>query len=78
MTDLGGALGAGFWQAQIVDGIDSGPRINELVWVLDRGRARWLIGQQRVAINPLLPGFNLSGAQMAYTNSPDYLYARPH
>jgi hypothetical protein len=76
VTDLGGALGPGNWQAQIADGIDNPPRINELIWVLDRGPARWLFGQQRVAINPLLPGFDLSGAQMAYTNSPEYLYTQ--
>jgi hypothetical protein len=76
LTDIGGALGPGYWQAHIVDGIDSQPRIDELIWVLDKGPSRWLFGQQRVAINPLLPGFDLSGAQMAYTNSPEYLYAQ--
>ncbi|MEZ5520803.1 MAG: hypothetical protein R3F08_04935 [Dokdonella sp.] len=76
VTDLGGALGPGYWQAQVVDGIEGSPRINELIWVRDKGPARWLFGQQRVAINPLLPGFDLSGAQMAYTNSPEYLYAQ--
>lgn len=75
-TDLSGALGDGYWRAQIFDGIDARPRINELVWVVDRGPARWLVGQQRVTVNPLLPGFDLTGAQMAYTNSPDYLYAQ--
>ena len=76
VTDLSGALGKGYWQGQILNGIGGRPRINELVWVMDSGPARWLIGQQRVAINPLLPGFDLSGAQMAYTNSPDYLYSQ--
>ncbi|MBK6376331.1 MAG: hypothetical protein IPF61_05005 [Xanthomonadales bacterium] len=76
ITDLGGALGSGYWQAQVLDGIERRPRINELVWVLDKGPARWLFGQQRVAVNPLLPGFDLSGAQMAYTNSPEYLYSQ--
>ncbi|HZP65077.1 MAG TPA: hypothetical protein VFB32_02100 [Rudaea sp.] len=76
ITDLGGALGPGYWQAQILNGIGNRASINELVWVLDQGRARWLIGQQRVAVNPLLPGFDLTGVQMAYTNAPDYLYAQ--
>jgi hypothetical protein len=76
VTDLGGALGKGYWQGQILNGIGARARINELVWVVDNGPARWLIGQQRVAINPLLPGFDLTGAQMAYTNSPDYLYSQ--
>ena len=76
ITDLGGALGPGYWQAQILDGIDHRPRVGELFWVMDRGPSRWLIGQQRVAINPLLPGFDLSGVQMAYTNSPEYLYSQ--
>lgn len=76
ITDLGGALGPGYWQAQILNGIGNRASVNELVWVLDAGRTRWLLGQQRVAINPLLPGFDLTGAQMAYTNSPDYLYAQ--
>jgi hypothetical protein len=76
ITDLSGALGKGYWQGQILNGIGKRPSINELIWVVDSGAARWLIGQQRVAINPLLPGFDLSGAQMAYTNSPDYLYSQ--
>ncbi len=76
ITDLSGALGPGYWQAQILNGFGNRPIINELVWVLDAGRARWLLGQQRVAINPLLPGFDLTGAQMAYTNAPEYLYAQ--
>lgn len=76
ITDLSGALGPGYWQGQILNGIGNRPTVNELVWVLDRGRSRWLLGQQRVAINPLLPGFDLTGVQMAYTNAPDYLYAQ--
>lgn len=76
VTDLSGALGRGYWQAQILNGIGARPHLNELIWAVDNGPARWLIGQQRVAINPLLPGFDLSGAQMAYTNSPDYLYSQ--
>ncbi|HXD83191.1 MAG TPA: hypothetical protein VN599_02055, partial [Rudaea sp.] len=60
LTDLGGALGPGYWQAQILNGLGNRASINELIWVLDRGRARWLVGQQRVAINPLLPGFDMT------------------
>lgn len=74
VVDVGGALGEGYWQGEFSSNFSDQPNVQNLSWITDRGASRWLVGQQRVALHPLLPGFDLSGVQMAYANTSDYLH----
>ena len=74
---LAGALGPGYWHADFshaLGGGDTKVDVQALSWLLDRGRSRFLVGQERLALHPLLPSFELTGVQYADTNRPDLVY----
>ncbi len=68
ITDTGGSLAGGFWQARVRDYIESDPFIEDYAWVRDSGSKRYFIGNQTTSLNTLLGGFEFTGAQLALTN----------
>lgn len=68
--EFGGGLGDGYWRsAWFHDG--SGRRgLFDYAWISQRGNTRMLLGHQIMGLDPLLPGFDLLGAQAAWTNAP--------
>ncbi|HJU38085.1 MAG TPA: hypothetical protein VJ724_00835, partial [Tahibacter sp.] len=74
---LAGALGPGYWHADFSHGVGGNGDdvdVQALSWLLDRGPSRWLIGQERLALHPLLASFEMTGVQYAQTNRPDLVY----
>ncbi len=67
-----GILGPGIWNVQFsqnVLGGDLNTRAQAAWWQIDRGNHRALLGFDRVNLNQLLSGFQLTGVQYAYTNN---------
>lgn len=73
-SDVGGGLAGGFWRARYEDDLEGSQRLTDYAWVRTAGRQRWLLGNQDVNSHPLLTSFELTGAQMAWTNQPESLY----
>ncbi len=73
-TELGGALGPGVWQLRYFDDLDDNRRLQDYTWILARGPSRYLVGNQRLLLSNSLPGFELTGAQYAWSNRPDAAY----
>lgn len=74
---VAGALGPGYWHADFSHGVAGGDTdidVQALSWLLDRGKTRWLVGQERLALHPLLASFEMTGVQYAHTNRPDLVY----
>lgn len=73
--EAGGRLGPGSWQVRYLDD-DSGPgRWQDYYWRVRSGQWAGQLGHQLVGTHPLLPAFDLTGAQAAWTNAPERLYA---
>ncbi len=72
--EFGGGLGDGYWRsAWFQDG--SGRRgLYDYAWIRQRGNTRTLLGHQVMGLDPLLPGFDLLGAQAAWTNAPQAIF----
>ena len=73
-TDLGGALGPGYWRMRYYSATGAPGRLDDYGWVLDQGRGRWLLCNDQLALDPLLPYAQLTGAQYAWTNLPEQVY----
>jgi len=73
-TDLGGALGSGYWRARYNDDLEQSRRFDTWSWVTGSGDRRWLLGRQIVSLNSLLPTFYLTGAQVAASNRPSIAF----
>jgi len=73
--EFGGGLGDGFWRtAWFQDG--TGRRgLYDYAWITQHGNARYLLGHQVMGLDPLLPSFDLLGAQAAWTNAPLAIFA---
>jgi hypothetical protein len=74
---IAGALGPGYWHADFSHGVSGDSHdvdVQALSWLLDRGKSRWLVGQERLALHPLLASFEMTGVQYAQTNRPDLVY----
>ena len=67
-TDVGGALWDGAWQLRVRDYLENDPFFEDYLWVQTRQQHRLLIGNQIVAINPLLQGTDFTGVQTAWSN----------
>jgi hypothetical protein len=73
-TDLGGALGPGYWRARYDDDLNGARRFDTWSWVTGSDGRRWLLGRQLVGLNSLLPTFYLTGAQIAASNRPSVAF----
>ena len=73
-TDLGGALGPGFWRMSYYTNPGGQNRLSNYGWILDQGNGRWMLGEDQLALDPLLPYAQLTGAQYAWTNQPGLVY----
>ncbi len=73
-TDLGGALGPGYWRMRYYDDLAGQRRVDTWSWVTGQGDRRWLLGRQLVGVNALMPTFYLTGAQMAASNRPSVAF----
>ncbi len=73
-TDLGGALGPGFWRLRYYTNPGGRNRLTDYGWILDQGNGRWLLGNDQLALDPLLPYADLTGVQYAWTNQPALVY----
>ena len=71
-----GRLAGGWWRVRYDDDFADRRDISEFAWVETHGRRLTLLGQQVVALHPLLAGFELTGAQIGWTNRPLELFAR--
>lgn len=73
-TDLGGALGQGFWRLRYYTNPGGQNRLSDYGWILDHGNGRWMLGNDQLALDPLLPYAQLTGVQYAWTNQPALVY----
>ncbi len=73
--EAGGRLGPGTWQVRYLDTSASPARFQNYHWRVRSGQWSGLVGHQLVGNHPLLPAFDLTGAQAAWTNAPERLYS---
>ena len=73
-TVVGGALGGGLWRVRYDTDLDRSRRMRDYAWYRVHERKLFLVGQQRIQLHPLLNGFELTGAQAAWTNQPLELF----
>ncbi|RYD16146.1 MAG: carboxypeptidase regulatory-like domain-containing protein [Lysobacteraceae bacterium] len=74
-TDLAGVVGPASWYLREIDDFESDRRVD--LWALagGQGHARYLVGRELSgSIGGLLPGFHLTGAQVAWSNRPRALF----
>jgi len=72
--EFGGGLGDGFWRSAWSSDSSGSFGLYDYAWITQRDDARFLIGHQSMAIDPLLPNFDLLGAQAAFTNRPEAVF----
>ncbi len=75
-TLLAGRALGGRWQARVQDDFAGNQRWQDYAWLRRDGNRLWLAGHQRVQLHPLLPGLELTGGQVAWTNRPLALFSR--
>ncbi len=69
-TLLAGRVAGGRWQARWQNDFEGGQRWQDYAWLRGDRQRLWLLGHQRVQLHPLLPGLELTGAQLAWTDQP--------
>ncbi|GAB4185676.1 MAG: hypothetical protein Tsb002_09660 [Wenzhouxiangellaceae bacterium] len=74
ITDTGGRLFNGFWQTRVRDYLDDDPFFEDYTWLQAGRHHRLLLGNQTLSLDPLLQGFEFTGAQAAWTNRPVSLF----
>lgn len=77
LTDLGGAMGEGYWRLRYRTRPGGQSVLQDYGWLLDRGNGRLMLGHDQLVLDPLLPYTELTGAQYAWTNRPRVLFD-PH
>ncbi len=73
--EAAGRLGPGTWQVRYLDTSVTPGRFQDYHWRVRSGQWSGLVGHQLVGTHPLLPAFDLTGAQAAWTNAPERLYS---
>lgn len=73
-TDIAGGFYGGIWRAQFRNYVDGEGRIEDYTFLWPGQNQRILVGNQSVSVNPLLRGFEFTGAQYAWTNEPELLF----
>lgn len=68
ITDTGGRLFNGFWRTRVRDYIEDDPFFEDYAWLQSGAHHRLLIGNQTLSLDPLLKGFEFTGAQGAWSN----------
>lgn len=74
-VEAGGRLGPGAWQVRAQNSGIGSTRLHDYHWRIRRDGFAGLLGHQVVGVHSVLPGFDLTGAQIAWTNAPDRLYS---
>ncbi len=74
-VEAGGRLGPGSWQVRQSTQSGAAPRWHDYHWRLRRGDWLGQIGHQLIGNHPLLPSFELTGVQGAWSNAPERLYS---
>ncbi len=74
-TTVGGRLASGFWRVRYEDDFEGRNELREYSWLRTAGRQRYLVGQQRPHVHPLLESLEFTGLQVASTNQPLELFS---
>src|SRR5690606_31547231 len=77
-VEAGGRLGPGTWQLRAQDSGLGSTRIHDYHWRIRHDAVAGMLGHQVIGVHAVLPGFDLTGAQAAWTNAPDRLYSPLH
>lgn len=72
--DFGGGLGMGYWRSNWNVDANGEVALRNYAYLAQRGNTRYLAGHQFMGLDPLLPGFELLGAQVAWTNRPAVVF----
>ena len=73
--EFGGGLGDGYWRSAWFDDGTGRRGLYDYAWITQRGNTRALVGHQVMGLDPLLPSFDLLGAQGVWTNAPQAIFA---
>ncbi len=74
-STLGGRLAGGWWRLRYDEDFAGASEVREVFWLRTLGNRRFLVGQQRANVHPLLGGLELTGVQVAHTNQPLELFS---
>jgi len=72
--EFGGGMGNGYWRSAWFQDSSGRRGLYDYAWITQRENARYLIGHQVMGLDPLLPSFDLLGAQGVWTNAPRTLF----
>ncbi|MCP3979325.1 MAG: carboxypeptidase regulatory-like domain-containing protein [bacterium] len=70
--DVDGRLGGGLWEVHVQGVEHRAPVVREALWFTRHQRARYAFGRQRMQLHRELNGFDLIGAQFAWTDHPSH------
>ena len=73
--EFGGGLGDGYWRSAWFDDGTGRRGLYDYAWITQHGNTRALVGHQVMGLDPLLPSFDLLGAQGVWTNAPQSIFA---
>ena len=73
--EFGGGLGDGYWRSAWFHDSSGRRGLYDYAWITEHGNARYLLGHQVMGLDPLLPSFDLLGAQGVWTNAPQSVFA---
>ncbi len=74
---LTGRLATGRWRVRYADNFADFRDLREYAWTKTHGNQLYLVGLQRFSLYPILPGLELTGLQVGWTNKPLDLFAEP-
>jgi hypothetical protein len=72
--ELGGGLGEGYWRSAWFQDSTGRRGLYDYAWISQVDNTRYLLGHQVLGLDPLLPSFDILGAQVAWTNRPQSLF----
>lgn len=73
-AELGGALAGGQWQGRLRRDSLGDAGLEDYVWLRRSDNRVWAVGSRQVALHPLLPAFEFTGAAVSISPRIDALY----
>lgn len=73
-AELGGALAGGQWQGRLRRDSLGDAGLEDYVWLRRSDNRVWAVGSRQVALHPLLPAFEFTGAAVSFSPRIDALY----
>lgn len=74
VTDVGGRLADGFWRVRHRNSFNGNAVLEDYTWLNAGENYRLLLGNQNLSVTRLLPSFDFTGGQWAWSNRPQAVF----